>query len=215
MDQNSYQTVYSRPSWRERLKPVLSTALILLAAPLLAFFLTTFVFQSYEVEGPSMATTLQDNDRLIVLKAPRTWSSITRQPYVPHRGAIVIFTEHSSLETGFTSDKQLIKRVIALPGERILIKDGVVTVYNQTSPRGFQPDRVGGWAQNISFTSCSDVSNPVCIDGFTVPANEIFVMGDNRNNSSDSRAFGPVPVKDVVGTLMLRLFPLDKIQRFY
>src|SRR4051812_22701390 len=78
-------------NWRD----ILSTLLILVAAPLIALLLTAFVFQSYEVDGQSMETTLHDHDRLIVLKVPRTVSRLTNHPYIPHRGDVIIFVKHN------------------------------------------------------------------------------------------------------------------------
>src|SRR4051794_11970235 len=97
------------------LREFLSTIGVLLAAFLVALGLIAFVFQSYEVEGQSMETTLQDNDRLIVWKLPRTWARITGNPYIPKRGDVVIFTEDLS-GYGQENNKQLIKRVVGLPG---------------------------------------------------------------------------------------------------
>src|SRR5882762_2580960 len=67
----------------EGLKSILSTIAILIIAPLIALTLTAFVFQSYEVDGPSMETTLQNHDRLIVVKVPRTFARITHHSYIP------------------------------------------------------------------------------------------------------------------------------------
>ena len=187
---------------QSNLKSILSTIAILVIAPLLAIFLTTFVFQSYEVDGPSMETTLQNRDRLIVLKLPKTISKITRNPYVPKRADIVIFNldEGSSL-----GKRQLIKRVIALPGERITIKDSKVTVYNEENPNGFNPDSAP-YGSVIKYTS-GDID-------LVVPEGSVFVCGDNRPNSLDSRAFGPVSLDDVVGKLGLRVYPLNKGKTF-
>src|SRR6266702_4799807 len=69
-------------------KSALSTIFILIAAPLVALALTAFVFQSYEVDGPSMQSTLQNHDRLIVLKVPRTIARITGHDFIPNRGDV-------------------------------------------------------------------------------------------------------------------------------
>jgi len=201
------QQNFGKKKRREGWKSALSTITILIAAPLIAIFLTMFVFQSYEVDGPSMEPTLQNRDRLIVWKLPRTVSRITNKPYVPHRGDIVIFFMHGIAQYDPTQDKQLIKRVIALPGERVVVNDNEVTVYNQEHLEGFNPDDAGKYKINKS-----DAIN-VRID-LVVPKDEIFVSGDNRPNSLDSRTFGPIPVKDIVGTLSYRIFPINKAQSF-
>ena len=186
---------------QSNLKSILSTIAILVIAPLLAIFLTMFVFQSYEVDGPSMETTLQNRDRLIVLKLPKTVSKITRHPYVPKRADIIIF----NLDEGLAGKRQLVKRVMALPGERITIKDSKVTVYNEENPNGFNPDSAP-YGSVIKYTS-GDID-------LVVPEGSIFVCGDNRPNSLDSRAFGPVSLDDVVGKLALRVYPLNKGKSF-
>lgn len=190
----------------EGIKNIISTILIILCAPLVALLLISFVFQSYEVDGPSMESTLQNRDRLIVVKTSRTWAKITNSHYIPDRYDIVIFTKPGFMDYGHTTEKQLIKRVIGLPGERVVVHEGKVTVYNDEHPDGFNPDKSG------AYTLMSDTT-PGEVD-LTVPKNEIFVAGDNRHNSLDSRYFGTVPVDEIVGTLALRIYPIDKAQKF-
>ncbi len=202
------QPVTSSSSRRENITSIISTILILLVAPLIAFVLTSFVFQSYEVDGPSMETTLQNHDRLIVLKTARTWSRITGHDYVPHRGDVIIFVKRGLYEFGEDKEKQLIKRVIGLPGERLVVDNDTITVYNKDHPEGFQPDKQFSYGQVIM------PSNQVRHLDLTVGEHEIYVCGDNRGNSLDSRYFGPVPLKDVVGKLKLRIFPLNKAVSF-
>lgn len=191
---------------KEGLKSILSTVAILVIAPLIALSLTAFVFQSYEVDGPSMETTLQNKDRLIVYKLPRTIAKITGNDYLPKRGEVIIFNRADSMEFGSAKPRQLIKRVIALPGERVVVKDGTVTVYNDENPDGFQPDKVFPYGKVIT-TSSGDAD-------LIVPEGSIYVCGDNRPQSLDSRSFGPVPLKDVVGRLSLRVYPFNKGQKF-
>ncbi|HEY4963227.1 MAG TPA: signal peptidase I, partial [Candidatus Saccharimonadales bacterium] len=121
---------------------LLSTVSILFVALLVAFLMITFVFRSYEVDGPSMMNTLQNADKLIIWKVPRTWSSITGHPYVPQRGDIIVFTESGLAEYGQQNTKQLIKRVIGLPGDRVVVSNGIYTIYNKQNPKGFDPDKI-------------------------------------------------------------------------
>lgn len=188
------------------LKSVLTTIAILIAAPITALFITSFVFQSYEVFGPSMQSTLQNGDRLIVVKFPRTWAKITANDYQPTRGEIIVFTKKDLLIGGDTGNKQLIKRVMALPGEKVKIKDGMVTVYSNSRPEGFMPDKEGAYGSVIEKTS---------IDGeWTVGPDEVFVCGDNRSNSLDSRTFGPIKESDIVGTAKFRFLPTSQARSF-
>lgn len=191
----------------EGLKSVLSTLLILLIAPILAIGITAFVFQSYEVDGPSMEPTLQTHNRLIIWKAGRTWAKIARDEYIPERGTVVVFVKRGMYDFNTDKEKQLIKRVIGLPGERVVVKNGTMTVYNTENPNGFNPDTTLDYGKEIKEATGGEVD-------VTVGAGEIFVVGDNRDNSLDSRSFGPVPAEDIVGTLSLRILPLSEAQRF-
>jgi signal peptidase I len=193
---------------KEGWRSVLSTIFIIIATPIMALLLITFVFQSYEVDGPSMETTLQNADRLIVWKAPKTWSSITGNDYIPDRGEIIIFHKNSSLEGGLSGgDRQLIKRVVGVPGDRVVVKDNIVTVYNDDNPTGFNPDEVSGNKSERSKITEGEVD-------YTVNEGEVFVLGDNRGNSQDSRFFGAVSSDDIVGNLSFRIYPFNKFQKF-
>ena len=191
---------------KEGIKGIISTVAILIIAPLIALGLTAFVFQSYEVDGPSMETTLQNKDRLIVYKLPKTISRITGRDYIPKRGDIIIFTLNEGDSSGSGQSRQLIKRVIALPGEELALKDNAYTVYNKEFPNGFNPDKAE-YGKVITTTSGE-------IARFKIPDDKIFVSGDNRPNSLDSRSFGPVPLEDVIGKLALRVYPFNKGQKF-
>ncbi len=190
----------------EGLKSIISTLAIIILAPLVAFCLTAFVFQSYEVDGSSMETTLQNQDRLIVVKVPRTWAKITGHNYIPHRGDVIIFDKSNLFGEFDSQKKQLVKRVIGLPGDHVVVKNGVVTVYNSQYPKGFDPDKTLTYGQAIPFT-------PLNVD-LTVPPGQLFVCGDNRPNSLDSRSFGTIQSKDVIGKLVARIFPFNKLKIF-
>ena len=194
----------SKPSsgWRS----AVSVVLIFIVAGLLAWFLTVFVFQQYQVDGMSMQPTLQNDNRLIVLKVARSWSRITGHAYIPNRGDIVIFTENNLYNLNASGSNQLVKRVIGLPGDRVVVQNDNVTVYNKQHPKGFHPDATLPYGKVIGTTSGS-------ID-ITVPPDQIFVFGDNRSNSLDSRVFGAVPAKEIVGKLVLRITPLNEIKKF-
>jgi signal peptidase I len=191
----------------EGAKSILSTLAILIAAPIVAFMLTAFVFQSYEVDGPSMETTLQNHDRLLVLKVPKTLARITGGHYIPNRGDVIIFSTTGLHETDSDNGrKQLIKRVVGVPGDRVVIKDGSVTVYNKQFPEGFNPDKAGDYSDVIQVT-------PGAAD-ITIKENEVFVLGDNRTNSLDSRVIGTISADDIIGKLIFRIYPLNNAQVF-
>lgn len=191
---------------RERMRNIISTVAIIIIAPVIALLLTAYVFQSYQVDGPSMETTLMNNDRLIVYKLPRTIASITGHPYIPARGDIIVFKEKGLNAANPSQSKQLIKRVIGLPGDKVVVKNGVVTIFNAKHPNGFDPDKTMSYGKVITTTPGNET--------ITVPKNDVFVMGDNRTDSYDSRDFGPVPVKNIIGRLVIRILPLNKIRTF-
>lgn len=191
----------------EGLKSILSTIGILLLAPILALAITAFVFQSYEVDGPSMEPTLNTHDRLIIWKAGRTWSRITKKSYIPPRGAVVVFVKRGLYDFNSDKEKQLIKRIIGLPGERVVVSDGKITVYNTEHPDGFDPDDTLAHGQSLKGVTTGSVD-------VNVGPDEVFVAGDHRDNSLDSRSFGPIPVSDIVGTLSARILPLSDAEKF-
>lgn len=189
-----------------RFKGILSTVLLLMSAPLIALFLTTFVFQTYQVDGPSMEPTLQHNDRLVIVKTGGTWARITGSDYIPDRGEIIVFSKQELYESGVTHEEQLIKRVVGLPGDRVVVNEGVLTIYNKEYPDGFQPDEKLDYGSHIGITVGSV--------NVTVKDGEVFVVGDNRTNSLDSRSFGTVSSSEIIGKLALRIFPLNKTDSF-
>jgi signal peptidase I len=171
-----------------------------------AMLINQFIFQSYYVDGTSMTPTLQNNDRLIIDKTGKTIAGIQGKQYVPPRGSIVILD--SSIVDQSGHDEQLVKRVIGLPGETLIIQDGIVTIKNTQNPAGFDVDQSLGLklAPTYSQTTLE----------ITIPQNSVFVMGDNRvlNGSFDSRAFGPVSLDKIQGRLALRVFPFDHVRAF-
>ncbi len=191
---------------REGIKSTFTTIFILIAAPLVAVLLTTFVFQSYEVDGESMETALQNNDRLIVWKAPATFARMTSGDYIPNRGQIIIFHKVESAEVSVIGERQLIKRVIGLPGERVVVDNNEATVYNTEHPEGFNPDTSGLYTITAAIT-------PGTVD-ITVPEGEVFVMGDNRTNSLDSRVLGTIRSDEIIGQLSFRIFPFIKAKHY-
>jgi len=197
----------SRQSSGSPLREFASTIGVLIAALAVALGLIAFVFQSYQVDGPSMQQTLQNNDRLIVWKLPRTWARITGHQYVPKRGDIIIFTQSGLSQYGQTDTKQLIKRVIGQPGDRVVVKNNIVKVYNKQFPNGFIPDKTLPYGKNITEPAEQDID-------VTLAKDQLFVCGDNRTNSLDSRFFGPINTSQVIGKLAVRVLPLTQAERF-
>lgn len=189
-----------------KFKSFFSTIGIFVAAPLLALLIINFIFQPYQVDGSSMEKTLQNNDRLIIWKFPKTLSKITGNPYIPKRNDVIVFSKPDLIEKNGEA-KQLIKRVIGLPGEKVVVKDGKITIYNTDNPDGFNPDINQEHSSNLPSKTAGDYNK-------VIPEGQIFVCGDNRPGSLDSRVFGPVPVDNIVGKLTVRFLPLSKFDSF-
>ncbi len=180
-------------------------AIIILLALTLAFVSLRFFMQAYEVDGLSMETTLQNGDRLIVWKGTKTWYNIRGNTYIPDRYDVVVFDRPLFIENGSDSVDHLIKRVIGLPGERVVVSEGTVTVYNDEFPEGFNPDLEQEYSESFDAT-------PGEVD-IQIGEEEIFVLGDNRNNSLDSRRFGSVDVVHVTGIAEFRLAPVGAMRK--
>lgn len=196
------------PQPRSRLKEALSFISIIALAFLFAFLITSFVFRSYQVDGPSMESTLQNNDKLIIWKVPRTWASITGDQWVPKRGSIVVFTENNLSACGQTTSKQLIKRVIGLPNDKVVINNGTVTIFDARHPNGYQPDN------SLAYNKNHIIQASTPNETIQLNSHQLFVMGDNRPVSCDSRRFGPINTNQLIGQLVLRILPLSKAQVF-
>ena len=200
------------------LKDIFSLIIFVFFVVIGTLFLNTYVIRSYNVVGASMENTLHGKDRLIVNRAAVSLSHFFGKPYVPKRGQIIVFLNGDAsgpLTCGVETtirDQYIIKRVIAFPGERVTVKDNVLTVYNNEHPEGFQPD---------DQTRKSDFDGPKKqtsgeVD-MIVPDNEIFVAGDNREgtHSYDSRyGLGTIPYCRIIGPVLLRLYPFNKIRLF-
>lgn len=146
---------------------------------LVIFLILQTTIQSSIVEGSSMLPGLENNQRLIVVKAVYHFRD-------PQRGDIII------IHPPVAPDKQWVKRVIGLPGDTVEIKNHTVYVNNVALKEPYIKE-----APNYTYGP------------FQVPAGQYFVLGDNRNNSTDSRVIGPVPKANIVGEVWLRLWPLS------
>lgn len=167
---------------------------------ILLFFLIRVGVQTYQVEGGSMLPTLTTGERVFVNKFSYfhwdqlPWVTKKEDPdYVfgrPQRGDIVVFNVRRG-----NSQQTLVKRVVGLPGERVTIRDGKVLINNQplTEPYITEATSCGGYCDLV------------------VPNDSYFLMGDNRNGSLDSRSFGPIPARSVIGKVWAVYWPIEQV----
>jgi len=157
------------------------------------YFGISFAVQTVHVEGLSMFSTLNDNDYLIADK-------IDYRLHSPQRGDIII------LRPPTDNSKDFIKRVIALPGERLLIRDGIIYINGHRLDEPYLPE---AWTL---FNNWPVNGSP---DGEVIPPNQYFVMGDNRNRSQDSRVFGPIGRDRIDGRAWFRIWPINHFGGIY
>lgn len=150
--------------------------------------MVNFVFQPTYVSGPSMEPTLETGHILIVEKITQRFGTLKQ-------GDIVSLYVPEQLDEG---KKNIIKRIVALEGDRVEIKDGTVYVNKKRLDDSFLTEKyTPAYTQEYS--------------DLVVPKGCVFVLGDNRTNSKDSRMMGPIPVDRVMGKTFVRLFPFNKI----
>ena len=180
------------------LKSVSSQALDFLETIILAFvifiLIDNFVVQPHIVKGNSMLPNFHTSERIFTQK-------ITYYFKPPERSDIIVF------KYPLAPDREYIKRIIGLPGEELQIETGKVKVFNKEHPEGF--------LLKEAYLTTGMVTEPKNIIGvtakFKVPEDNYVVMGDNRPESSDSREWGAVPRKNIIGKVFLRYWPPSKL----
>ena len=167
---------------------------LLLAA--LIFFLVRLVVLNFRVDGESMLPNLDDGQMLLVNRNAYQFVDVGGNRYYPfdppERGDVIVFDP----PTG--SDKPYIKRIIGLAGEEVTFSDGNVFIDGDPLAEDYIEER----------TRCGARSDNCDV---IVPEGYVYVLGDHRNNSSDSRVFGPVPVENVVGKAWLSYWPVSDV----
>lgn len=168
-------------------KSFLRDTLEIVFLALVLYVVIQYAVQTVHVLGSSMIDTLHDNDLLVA-------SKISYKLHPPQRGDIIVFKPPDELSRDF------IKRVIALPGERIHISNSVVYINGKVLNEPYLPER---WTYNNNWPADGQ-------DQLLGPG-QYFVMGDNRNHSSDSRVFGAISSDSILGKAEFRIWPLDEI----
>ena len=175
---------------------------VFLLAVLIIMPIRIFLFQPFFVQGASMEPTFKDGQYLIVneigYKRTEIGSLVVKSFKAMNREDIVVFH--------YPRDHKLffIKRIIGLPGEKVQVKNGRVYIYNSENPDGFELEEK---YLPKNLRTIGDIN-------YELGSNEYFVMGDNRNHSSDSRIWGPISDRDIVGKVFLRAWPLNNISLF-
>lgn len=175
---------------RKRVRTWIEWGLVIGGALLVALIIRATLFQAFWIPTGSMEPTLHEGDRVLVNK-------LSYRLHDVNRGDIVVFERPDEGQASAAEDdvRDLIKRVIALPGETVEARDGVVYVDGQRLDEPYLPE---GTVTDMDQT-------------YTVPEGHVFVMGDNRGNSHDSRAFGAIDEDTIVGRAFVRIYPLDDI----
>lgn len=163
----------------------------MLGLALVLFLLVHFAVQPVIVSGPSMYPTVTNNEYLVALKYPYYFHD-------PARGDIVI------MRSPYNSNTDFIKRVVGLPGETVLIKNGTVYIDGHVLCEPYlRPGLDGVWSLNTTW--------PADGHAYHLGSSQYFVMGDNRNVSEDSRTFGPVPRSSILAEAWARVYPLRAV----
>ena len=162
---------------------------VIVGAVVVALLIKTFVVQAFRIPSESMVPTLEMGDRVLVNK-------LSYDAHDLNRGDVVVFERPDNLPAGPNEPKDLIKRVIGLPGEQIVTRDGQVYVDGRLLEEPYLPPS----------TPTAGIE-----EALTVPEDEVLVLGDNRQNSSDGRVFGPVPTDSVIGRAFMIMWPPGRI----
>lgn len=183
MEQSTLIQSEIRP--RSKLRIFIENVIYIAVAIGLALLVQKFIIRPFVVNGASMDPTLTTGDYLLI-------DEVTYKLHEPERGDVVVFKAPPE------PTKFFIKRIIGLPGDTVSISGSTVTITNKANPKGFV----------LSESFITHKSNNSLVQ--VVPANEYFVMGDNRSGSFDSRSWGTLPKENLRGRALLRLLPIKE-----
>ena len=158
---------------------------ILVAFVLVFGFVRPFVLEAFRIPSESMVPTLEVGDRVLANKFIYRFTE-------PERGEVVVFES-----VGEGDDQKLIKRVVGVAGDNVAVRGGVLSVNEEP--------------QNEPYLN-RGIPDDSFFDPTRLSEGEVFVMGDNRANSADSRVFGPLPVENIEGEAFMRFWPVSEIR---
>ncbi len=171
---------------------------VVIIALALATVIRVFVLQQFYISGPSMETTLFQDNRVLV-------SKLSYRLFDINRGDVVVF-DRVTKDGGTVQHDDLIKRVIGLPGDKIEIKSCVVYINDQSLIEPYLDDH------DLGQPALEDRCRIPIMEAQVVPLGDVFVMGDNRPQSFDSRMFGPIDEGLIVGRAFVVVWPLSKLR---
>lgn len=169
-------------------KQIKENGTTVLIALILALIIRVFIAEPRYIPSESMYPTLETGDRLVIEK-------VAYKFHPPETGDIIVFQPPENLRLlGYQKSQAFIKRAIAKAGETVAVKEGIVYINNQPQEEDY-------------------IAAPPEYDlvPLTVPKGQLFVMGDNRNNSNDSHVWGFLPAENVIGHAIFRFWPLERI----
>ncbi|MEO1427920.1 MAG: signal peptidase I [Cyanobacteria bacterium J06633_8] len=174
----------SSKAWRS----LRENLVLITIALVLAFFIRTFIAEPRYIPSDSMLPTLHTGDRLVVEKLSYKFD-------LPKFGDIIVFQPPPELQRrGYSQDQAFIKRVIGTPGDTLKIDDGKVYLNGNILQEDYIKEPP---LQGLPLVK--------------IPQNQYFMMGDNRNDSNDSRYWGFLPKPNIIGRAIFRFWPLDRI----
>jgi signal peptidase I len=178
---------------RSSTRNAIEWAVVLVGALLVALVVKTWLFQAFYIPSGSMEPTLAVGDRVLVNKVSYDIGDVDR-------GHIVVFERPDDWSTGDIED--LIKRVVALPGDTVSAREGRLYVNGEPADEPWLAD------ENVGVTRFDASSG--CVPECTLGPDEIFVLGDNRDNSSASNVYGPIDFEHVIGRAFIRVWPIGE-----
>jgi signal peptidase I len=175
---------------------------VVVVAVVVAVLLRTFVVATYSIPSGSMEPTLQVGDRILVDK-------LSYHLHGVDRGNIIVFSTPPNEDCAGPPVSDLVKRVVGLPGETISLSGGRVSVDGRILPEPYLPASV----RTDTYPGPSSAAYSLH-HAYRIPAGDVYVMGDNRSRSCDSRYWGPIAESTIVGKVDMRIWPLSRLGFF-
>jgi signal peptidase I len=199
-------------SKRNPKRALLEWGILIVVAIVIAIVIKTFLFQAFYIPSASMEPTLEVGDRVLVNKLSYDLHDV-------HRGDIVVFAAEPNTEWHHAGIDDLVKRVIALPGETLTqCRPNRVCIDGRLLEESYLPKgTITDLPSNLPYITNAAGHKVLVCDadspegGCKVPAGKVFVMGDNRTNSQDARANGPIKESSIVGRVFVRIWPPGRI----